>query len=285
MRFPLVLTASIPLLLAAPAWAEGPAQCPADQRVKVDLKAWKQALLKARPGSPAQRQALEDLHFDPIAPKSVEEDEPECLMTPQVKGVELFPARLSGGAQPDTVVQARFESCPEIDAIRLGSLRIAVLRPLGKDEYCAVGARELSFEQDGRSQPCVGTPTKLPRLFFFVNLTDARRQTLQLKDRSGTCHGHHGSALETTSYWDVRDNALVKLFEATLWEVSYSSPHPTEETFGTVVLQGGFPKTIVYKRRVFCGDPDPDEKREGEACTPSTDRTKWVFREGRYVKE
>ncbi len=282
MRLSAVLAAvSLPLLFTAPARADVPPECPAGQRVKVSLTAWKQALLKAKPGSPEQRKALEDLHFDPVAPESVEEWEPECLLTPRVKGVDLFPARLSGGAQPDTVVQGRFESCEESDAVRRQTLRIAVLRPLGKDEYCAVGGRELGFEQDARSEPCVGTPAKLPRLFFFVNLTDARRQTLQIKDRSGSCHGHHGSALETTSYWDVRDNALVKLFEATLWEVSYSSPHPTEETFGTVTLQGGFPKTIVYKRRVFCGETDPDEK----PCQPSTERTKWVFREGRYVKE
>src|SRR5437764_905171 len=174
------------------------ASCP--QKLEVDPREWKEALLKAQPGSEEQQKALQQMGFRKVPSGSDLVPDAECIDQPVVKGVDLFPARLTEmhaktAARPDTaaaarkdlVVQARFELCAEEPQAHFWSQRIAVLEALPGGGFCKLGGEDPSI--DAPASDVCGGPSALPRTFKFVRLTSAQRDTLELDDHLDECPG------------------------------------------------------------------------------------------------
>src|SRR3954468_1937279 len=109
----------IALLLAASL------SCP--RMLQVEPKDWKEALLRAAPGSKEQGQLLEQLGLRPV-PAGDAVPDAECAEEPVVRGVDLLPASMTGGK--DLIVHVRFELCADQAESHFWSQRIAVLKAL-----------------------------------------------------------------------------------------------------------------------------------------------------------
>src|SRR5712664_2887061 len=83
--------------------------CP--RMLEVDPKEWKQALLKAGPGSREQAELLEQLGLRPVPRAGDAAPDADCAEQPVVRGVELLPASLTGGK--DLLVHVRLELCAD----------------------------------------------------------------------------------------------------------------------------------------------------------------------------
>lgn len=290
MRTPhTVVLAVLCLLLSSASQAQQGFSCPEAQRVRMEPPKWKARVLASAAGSPKLTQALAELRFNPDS--SLREKEDECQEPFKVVGVDLFQADLTDAAEKDTVVQVRMMRCEEVLFQKTDGLRIAVLRPLGKGEYCRLGGDELSLDQHAWNSPCLGKAAKLPRIFSFVNLVDPKRQALLVKDQGGSCEGTGRSAHYELSYWVAEGATMNRVFSAVTYDASYTSPiPPSQEQVGKVQLRGGFPKTIVLTEETHClalDEEDEEERRKADpsGCKPSLERTEYHWREGSYVKK
>jgi len=142
--------------------------CP--RMLEVDPREWKEALLKAAPGSKEQGQLLEQLGLRPV-PGGEAVPDAECAEEPVVRGIDLLPASITGGK--DLVVHARFEICADEGESHFWSQRIAVLKALRGGAYCKLGGEDPSI--DAPASDVCGGPDRPPRALKLLRLTSGRK--------------------------------------------------------------------------------------------------------------
>ena len=229
--------------------------CPDDQKLNVDLKAWKAALLKAAPGSDEQKYGIRALRLQPIHGDA----EADCADKPIVEGVDIFEANLTG--EKDKLVQVRARTCKGDKENETQSLRIADLVPLtGSGQLCKLEGEDLSVDQRATDRPCEN-PGKLPRTLDLVELTQAGHKVVQTKDQSGSCEDPNGSTSSIKSaVYEAQGWQLKKIFETQLFDSTTQAQGRQLVTrwklsFGSVV-----PKQITVQRCVDgasrCEEPD-----------------------------
>jgi hypothetical protein len=248
--------------------------CP--RMLEVDPKEWRQALLKAAPGSKEQAQLLEQLGLRKVPPGDGVAPESECAEEPAVRAVDLLPASLTGGK--DLVVHVRFELCADEGDSHFWSQRIAVLKPLRGGAYCKLGGEDPSM--DAPASDVCGGPDRAPRSIKLVRLTRARRDTLELDDRLDECPGPVHTVVERTSYLDARGDQLAKVFELKTREVSSEAPEePVPVIERTVKPSGpGFPRKLQVTEEVSCPEDNPDG-----TCTPDRRTAVYVLSGDKYI--
>jgi hypothetical protein len=194
---------------------------PCDHIVDLNLERWRRDVRRAT--SPG---LLDDLFSDlglRRAPRV-----PGCEV--KVSGVDRFAAALTDAAARDVVIQVRLRGRCERAEDTFTSLRVQVLTPFAKDQYCAKGD-DLSVDVTDRERYCGGPrlpgqrceasacsfvpvvdDDHLPRTFSFVQLTSGWRQTMLVIDARGGCAGCFcgAPAAATASLWDVRGGRLVQ---------------------------------------------------------------------------
>src|SRR5438128_10296850 len=79
--------------------------------LEVDPIEWKEALLKAAPGSKEQGQLLQQLGLRPVPPAGDAAPDAECAEEPVVRGVDRLPASVTCGKV--LVVDVRQEMCDD----------------------------------------------------------------------------------------------------------------------------------------------------------------------------
>jgi hypothetical protein len=248
--------------------------CP--RMLEVDPKEWKEALLKAAPGSKEQGQLLDQLGFRPVPPAGDEVPDAECAEEPVVRGIDLLPASVTGGK--DLVVHARFELCADEGQAHFWSQRIAVLKAVRGGAYCKLGGDDLSI--DAPASDVCGGPDRPPRLLKLVRLTSRRRDTLQLDDRLDECPGPVHTSLERVSFVDARGERLVVAFELKTREASSEAPEETAQVVERSVKAGGgsFPRKLVVTEETSCPEGDP-----AGTCRPGRRATEYVLAGSKYV--
>ncbi|HTO97868.1 MAG TPA: hypothetical protein VMK66_12545 [Myxococcales bacterium] len=230
--------------------------CPEDQKLRLDLKDWKAALLAAGPGSDEQHLALAALRF-----QSVPGDggpEADCAGKPAVEGVDVFEANLTG--QKDKLVQARFRMCKGDKENETQALRIAVLVPLGEGQLCKLEGEDLSLDRRASDRPCEN-PGKLPRTLDFVELTAKGRRVVQAKDPSGSCEDPAGNTSSiTTAFFEAQGAALKKIFETPLYDSTTQAQGRQLVARWKLTFGNAFPREIRLQRCVEgasqCEEPD-----------------------------
>jgi len=248
--------------------------CP--RMLEVDPKEWKEALLKAAPGSKEQGQLLEQLGFRPVPPPGDAAPEAECAEEPVVRGIDLLPASVTGGK--DLVVHARFELCADEGDAHFWSQRIAVLKALRGGAYCKLGGEDPSI--DAAASDVCGGPDRLPRLLKLVRLTSRRRDTLQLEDRIDDCPGPVHISIERVAFLDAHGDRLVQAFQLKTREASSEAPEePAQVVERTVKPSGGvFPRKLLVTEETACPEGNP-----GGSCTPGRRATVYVLAGDKYV--
>jgi hypothetical protein len=285
------------LLLLLPALASGaePEDCPRERRIAVDLRAWKRSLQKAPSGSKVQRQALAELGFPPGLLTGEHGPVTGCEAPPQVEGVDLFTAPLSGAAKPDTVVQVRMRVCPDSYQESATLQHIAVLRPRKAGGHCRLGGDSLSWDQRLDDEPCSGEATKWPRTFAFVELVTPGRKALEVRDQGGRCEGPYRAVAYWKSYWVADAESVREVFRQQTEDGSYRSVDPgsSQVRRATVTLEGGLPRSITVTETVECGSSGDEaageesgeetERSTQTGCTPGTTRTRFEWNGSHYV--
>jgi hypothetical protein len=248
--------------------------CP--RMLQVDPKEWKEALLKAAPGSKEQGQLLEQLGLRPVPPAADAVPDAECAEEPVVRGVDLLPASVTGGR--DLVVHVRFEMCADEGESHFWSQRIAVLKALRGGAYCKLGGEDPSI--DAPASDVCGGPDRPPRLLKLVRLTSRRRDTLELQDRLDECPGPVHTSVERVSFLDARGDRLVQAFEVKTREASSEAPEePAQVVERTVKPDGGdFPRKLVVTEETSCPEGEP-----GGSCRPGRRATVYVLAGGKYI--
>jgi hypothetical protein len=258
----------LPLLIAALIG------CP--RMLEIDPKEWKQALLKAAPGSKEQGQLLEQLGFGPVPPAGEAAPDAECADQPVVRGVDLLQASLTGGK--DLVVHVRLELCAGEGESHFWSQRIAVLKPLRGGAYCKLGGEDPSI--DAPASDVCGGPDRQPRAVKVVRLTSGRRDTLELDDRVDECPGSVHTVVERVSFLDAQGDQLSKVFELKTRETSSEAPEEPALVIERTVKAVGrrFPRKLLVIEEVSCPEGNP-----GGSCAPDRRRTVHVLSAGKYV--
>ena len=230
--------------------------CPEDQKLRLDLKEWKAAMLAARPGSDEQHYALAALRFQSVP----EDDAPEadCADKPVLEGVDVFEANLTG--EKDKLVQARFRLCKGDRRNETQALRIAALVPLPDGQLCKLEGEDLSIDQRASDRPCE-KPGKLTRALDFVELIRPGRKLVQTRDQSGSCDDPAGntSAIRT-AFFEAEGAALKKIFEAQLYDSTTQAQGRQLVARTKLSFGKAFPREISLQRWVegasSCEEPD-----------------------------
>jgi hypothetical protein len=256
----------VALLLAA-------SLCPA--RLEVDPNRWKEALLKAAPGSKEQADLLEQLGLRKVPVEDVAPDV-ECAEQPAVRRVDLVPASMTGGKE--MIVHVRFEMCADEAQSHFWSQRIAVLKALPGGGYCKLGGEDPSI--DAPASDVCGGPDGAPRELKLVRLTNRRRDTLELRDRVDECPGAVHSEIEQVAYLDARGDQLVKVFELKTHEASSEGPEEPARTVERAVkpVGRGFPRKLEVTEEVSCPEAESDA-----SCAPVHRAAVYALRDGKYV--
>ena len=244
--------------------------------VQVDPKEWKDALLKAAPGSKEQGQLLEQLGLRAVPPPGDAVPDAECAERPVVQGVDLSAARLTGGK--DLLVNVRFELCADEGESHFWSQRIAVLRPLRGGASCKLGGEDVSI--DAPASDVCGGPERPPRAVKLVRLTSRVRDTLELDDRLDECPGPTHQVVEKVTFLDARGDKLVEAFALKTREASSEAPEEPARMVERSVkpIGSGFPRKLQVTEEVSC----PEGSSSGP-CTPGRRATVLQLRGGKYV--
>lgn len=243
-------------MIAALALVAAGFACPEDQKIRVDLKEWKAALLKAEPGSDEQKYAIRALRL-PGFPGDNGPDA-ECGEKPVIEGVDLFDANLTG--EKDKLVQVRARSCKGDKENETQSLRIADVVPLPGGQLCLLEGEDLSLDQRASDRPCANAG-KLPRTLDLVELTHAGRKVVQTRDQSGSCADPNGNASAVKSVlYEAQGAKVKKIFETPLYDSTTQAQGRQLETRWKVSFGKTVPKEIVVQRCVEgasqCEEPD-----------------------------
>jgi len=248
--------------------------CP--RMVQVDPKEWREALLKAAPGSKEQAQLLDQLGLRGVPPANDAAPDSECVEQQVVRGVDLIPASVTGGK--DLLVHARFEMCADEGDSHFWSQRIAVLKPLRGGAYCKLGGEDPSI--DAPANDVCGGPERTPRAAKLVRLTSRTRDTLQLDDRLDECPGPTHHLVERVVFLDASGDRLVEVFAVKTREATSEAPEEPAQLVERAVKQVGtrFPRKLQVAEEVSCPEGNP-----GVACTPVRRTATYEFRGGKYV--
>ena len=195
MNMMLSLVASL-----ASAWS-----CTEDQRVEASLEVWRTVLARARDRDIDL--LLGQLRLGPI---------PSDLQDAKLGRVDIVEADLSGEAEPERIVHARFTARlrtgpgnDRSDLVRLD--RFQVLQPLGDDAFCALG-NEMSRDQ--AAETWNGGPgdtmrdTWEPLTWTLTRLTRPDRETVEIVERRDVVARSVGTVTDHT-FWEVDDGHLV----------------------------------------------------------------------------
>jgi hypothetical protein len=230
--------------------------CPEDQKLRVDLKAWKAALIAAPAGSDDQHRSLAALRF----PSVPGDDAPEadCAQTPVVEGVDIFEANLTG--QKDKLVQVRFRVCKGDKENETQALRIASVVPLPDGQLCKLEGEDLSVDRRASDKPCEN-PGKLPRTLDFLELTQQGRKVVQVKDQGGSCADPAGrTSAVKTAFYEAQGAALKKIFESPLYDSTTQAQGRQLVARWKLTYGKELPRTISVQRCVegasACEEPD-----------------------------
>ena len=237
---------------------------------------WREALLKAAPGSKEQRQLLEQLGLRPLPLAGDAAPDAECAEEPVVRAVELLPASVTG--RKDLLVHVRFELCSGEAESHFWSQRIAVLRPLRGGAYCRLGGEDPSL--DAPAGDVCGGPDRPPRLLKLIRLTSGRRDTLELTDRIDECPGNQHTVVERVSFLDAHGDQLAKVFELKTREASSEALEEPAQMIERSVKPAGrrFPRQLVVTEEITCPEGNP-----GGTCTPDRRTAVHVLSGGKYV--
>ena len=244
--------------------------------VQVDPREWREALLKAAPGSKEQAQLLEQLGVRAVPPANDLVPDSECVEQPVVRGVDLIPASVTGGK--DLLVHARFEMCADEGDSHFWSQRFAVLKPVRGGGYCKLDGEDPSM--DAPASDVCGGPDKPPRAAKLVRLTSRTRDTLQLDDRLDECPGPAHRTVERVVFLDATGDQLVEVFAAKTRESTSEAPEEPAQLVERAVKPIGtkFPRKLQVVEEVSCPEGNP-----GAACTPARRTTTLELRGGKYV--
>jgi hypothetical protein len=247
--------------------------CPA--KLDIDPGQWKEALLKAAPGSKEQADLVEQLGL-PKVPAEDAAPDAECADQPAVRGIDLVPASLTGGK--DLIVHLRFELCADEGQSHFWSQRIAVLKALPGGGYCKLGGEDPSI--DAPASDVCGGPDRAPRQLKLVRLTSRRHDTLELDDRVDECPGAVHSVVEQVAYLDARGDQLVKVFELKTREASSEGPEEPARAVERAVkpVGRGFPRKLEVIEEVSCPEAEPNG-----SCAPTRRAAVYALRNGKYV--
>jgi hypothetical protein len=267
-------------LLAAFVWAApfaagaGPAKfsCPEQQRVRVNLDDWKYSLERAATWAEHNR-ILSKLRLKPAWIDRPTESAPTCNEITQVEEVQILSAPLSGATEPDLLVEARFHLC---HGQGMKILRVQVLRPLAEGEWCALGDA-LAVERDASTLPCPDGGSRSPRTFAFLTLTDAKRKTIEVRDRWGSCEGPRRDERLELSYWNVESTGLRRIFSILSFERARQPDTGEDRVVQREISMapGPYPRRILATEQTFTGE---EEK-------PRIKKKSFVFRQGKYTEE
>jgi hypothetical protein len=241
----------IAALLLAAAFA-----CPEDQKLRLDLKEWKAAMLAAEPGSEEQLFSLAALRFQSVPGDNA--PDADCADGPVIEGVDIFDANLTG--QNDKLVQARFRVCKGDKENETQALRIAVVVPLPGGQLCKLEGEDLSLDQRASDKPCENAG-KLPRTLSLIELTRKGRRVVQTKDQSGSCDDPAGntSALKT-AFFEAQGPAIKKIFETPVYDSTTQAQGRQMIARWKLTLGKTLPKEIAVQRCVEgasqCEEPD-----------------------------
>ena len=230
--------------------------CPEDQKLRLDLKAWKAALLAAQPGSDDQHRSLAALRFQSVPGDDA--PEAECAERPVVEGIDIFEANLTG--QKDKLVQARFRVCKGDKENETQALRIASLVPLPGGQLCKLEGEDLSVDRRANDKPCEN-PGKLPRTLDFVELTQPGRKVVQTRDHSGSCGDPSGntSAIKA-AFYEAQGAGLKKIFETQIYDSTTQAQGRQLVARWKLTYGPALPKSISVQRCVegasACEEPD-----------------------------
>jgi len=238
-------------LLLATAFA-----CPQDQKLEVDLKAWKAAMLAARPGTDDQLYTLAALRLQSVPGDNA--PEAPCARKPVIEGIDIFEANLTG--ERDKLVQARFRVCKGDKENETQALRIAILVPLADGQLCKLDGEDLSLDQRASDKPCENAG-KLPRTLDFVELTRKGRRVVQTTDQSGSCDDPAGNTgAVKTAFFEAQGAALKKIFEAQIYDSTTQAQGRQLVARAKLTLGKAVPKEITVQRCIEgasqCEDPD-----------------------------
>ncbi len=230
--------------------------CPEDQRLRLDLKEWKAAVVAAKPGTDEQHFALAALRFQSVPGDDA--PEADCADKPLLEGVDVFDANLTG--QNDKLVQARFRVCKGDKANETQALRIAVVVPIGGGQLCKLEGEDLSVDRRASDKPCEN-PGKLPRTLDFVELTQKGHRVVQTKDQSGSCDDPAGNTSSIkTAFFEAQGAALKKIFETPLYDSTTQAQGRQLIARWKLTLGTAFPKELSVQRCVEgasqCEEPD-----------------------------
>ncbi|HZX95581.1 MAG TPA: hypothetical protein VFE90_13750 [Myxococcales bacterium] len=230
--------------------------CPGDQKLRLDLKEWKAALLKAEPGSDEQKYAVRALRFQSIPGDAG--PEADCADKPVIEGVDVFEANLTG--EKDKLVQVRARACKGDKENETQSLRIADLVPLAEGQLCKLEGADLSVDQRASDRPCEN-PGKLPRTLSLVELTQKGRKVVQTRDQAGSCDdpGGRTSSVKTVIY-EAQGWQLKKIFESPLYDSTTQAQGRQLVASWKLSFGKTVPKEISVQRCVEgaskCEEPD-----------------------------
>jgi len=238
-------------LLLAAAFA-----CPEDQKLQLDLKEWKSAILAAQPGSDEQHFALAALRLQSVPGDNT--PDADCADKPVIEGVDIFNANLTG--QNDKLVQARFRACKGDKENETQAVRIAVVVPLANGQLCKLEGVDLSLDQRASDKPCENA-AKLPRTLDFLELTQKGRKVVQTKDQSGSCEDPAGNTSAVkTAIFEAQGAALKKIFETKLYDSTTQAQGRQLVARWKLTLGKTVPKEITVQRCIEgasqCEDPD-----------------------------
>ena len=244
--------------------------CPEDQKLRLDLREWKAAMLAARPGTDEQHYALAALRFQSVPGDDA--PEADCADRPALEGVDVFDANLTG--QKDKLVQARFRVCKGDKENETQALRIAVLVPLGGGQLCKLEGEDLSIDRRASDRPCEN-PGKLPRTLEFLELTSRGRRVVQTRDQGGSCGDPAGNTSSIqTAFFEAQGAALRKIFASPLYDSTTQAQGRQLIARWKLTLGTAFPKEIAVQRCV-----------EGAAQCEEPDVYKYAPAGGKYVRK
>lgn len=259
-----------------------PFSCPAQQRVKVNLEQWL-GWLKAATSWEEHNRLLARVRMKPVWIDRPTNSPPTCNEIVQLQSVERIDEDLSHARSPDAVIVARYNVCTQDARF---AVRVQVLRPLGDDEWCALGD-DLSLDRTVDKLGCDPEAQEKPRELSFESYTHAAQKTIAVRDRTGNCDPPHHDRHIDLSLWDVDGPALRSILTIPVLDAKPADPTKNEDgeeqpgegekvMVRTVKPTGsGFPRQLTVDERFQASD----------TSKPVTKKKVFTFRSGRYVED
>ena len=231
--------------------------CPASQVVEVNLSDWRARASKIQHYDGFKKHAQE------VGITLTGSDEGKYIL----KKTSIKAVQITGAKAPDQVIEViytHFAADDEEGDSTETEHRFSVLRPLGKNKYCAVGGP--GETRNVHAYPCdasyedVDLGSAPPLLVKYVPLLNARQNAIEVTVLNGSCLGMERSSDLSRQYFAFVDGAIKRVFSATIYSSYYSSPEPASSTYTSQVkLSGGWPRTIEVSSQDLCFSEDDTE--------------------------